>query len=267
MASLLETENNSKVHDHETREEEEEEIFCYALQLGSSSAKCMSLQCTIELGVFNIIGRAGPGAKLSPSDITAQMPTNNPEAPTMVDSILRVLACHSVLNCSVVAADDNMMALCKGYTVFLQCPNLCHKQRCLGVTRQNVTSTYPPVKGINFDLPHVIKHAPSCPSWPWMGTIFFVEYYLGRVVLSNGWIWRVGNGHNSRVYRDPWLGGIGSRYMFFRQGFLNAEATVSELITDSGGWASERVQNSFSQYEAFIILKTPVGGLGVHDRL
>lgn len=105
-------------------------------------------------------------------------------------------------------------------------------------------------------------------SWPWMGTIFFVEeYYLGRVVLSNGWIWRVGNGHNIRVYRDPWLGGIGSRYMFFRQGFLNAEATVSELITYSGGWASERVQNAFSQYEAFIILKTPVGGLGVHDRL
>ncbi|KAH7510835.1 hypothetical protein FEM48_ZijujUnG0080300 [Ziziphus jujuba var. spinosa] len=128
---------------------------------------CMSLQCTIELGVFNIIGKAGPGAKLSPSDITAQMPTNNPEAPTMVDSILRVLACHSVLNCSVIAADDNIMALCKGYTVFLQCPNLCHKQRCLGVTRQNVTSTYPQIKSINFDLPHVSKHAPSCPRLAW----------------------------------------------------------------------------------------------------
>ena len=33
----------------------------------------------------------------------------------------------------------------------------------LGQTISLITSTYPHVKGINFDLPHVIEHAPSYP--------------------------------------------------------------------------------------------------------
>ncbi|KAH7519391.1 hypothetical protein FEM48_Zijuj08G0031200 [Ziziphus jujuba var. spinosa] len=104
MASSLDIENNRRDHDHDTREEEES--FSYALQLVGSSALPTSLQCAIELGVFDIIGKAGEGAKLSPAEIAAQLGTNNPNAPTMLDSILRLLACHSVLNCSVVA-DDN----------------------------------------------------------------------------------------------------------------------------------------------------------------
>ncbi|KAH7510834.1 hypothetical protein FEM48_ZijujUnG0080200 [Ziziphus jujuba var. spinosa] len=105
MASSLEIENNLRDHDHDTREEEE--IFSYALQLVGSSALPMSLLCAIELGVFDIIGKAGEKAKLSPTEIAAQLGTNNPDAPTMLDSILRLLACHSVLNCSVVADDNN----------------------------------------------------------------------------------------------------------------------------------------------------------------
>ena len=33
----------------------------------------------------------------------------------------------------------------------------------LGVTLSIITSKYPHIKAINFDLPHVIKHAPPYP--------------------------------------------------------------------------------------------------------
>ena len=33
----------------------------------------------------------------------------------------------------------------------------------LGVTLSLITSKYPHIQGINFDLPHVVKHAPSYP--------------------------------------------------------------------------------------------------------
>lgn len=33
----------------------------------------------------------------------------------------------------------------------------------LGVTLHLITSTYPHIKAINFDLPHVIKHSPPYP--------------------------------------------------------------------------------------------------------
>ena len=83
--------------------QEEEESFPYAMQLVISCALPMALQSTIELGVFDILAKAGPGAKLSPSQIVAQMPTKNPEATVMLDRILRMLASHSVLGCSVVS--------------------------------------------------------------------------------------------------------------------------------------------------------------------
>ena len=34
----------------------------------------------------------------------------------------------------------------------------------LGVTLELITSKYPHIKGINYDLPHVIEHAPPYPS-------------------------------------------------------------------------------------------------------
>lgn len=33
----------------------------------------------------------------------------------------------------------------------------------LGVTLRIITSKYPSIKGINFDQPHVIRHAPAYP--------------------------------------------------------------------------------------------------------
>ncbi|KAB2597917.1 caffeic acid 3-O-methyltransferase 1-like [Pyrus ussuriensis x Pyrus communis] len=88
---------------------EEEENFCYAMQLVFSSVLSMSMQSAIELGVFDIIAKASPGAKLSSSEIAAHIGrgTRNSEAPMMLDRILRLLASHSILSCSAAAIEED----------------------------------------------------------------------------------------------------------------------------------------------------------------
>ena len=44
--------------------EERDESFAYANQLVTGSVLPMTMQAAIELGVFKIIAKAGPGAKL-----------------------------------------------------------------------------------------------------------------------------------------------------------------------------------------------------------
>lgn len=81
---------------------EKEESLNYAIQLANSVVLPMTLYATIELGVFDILAKAGPDAKLSASEIAAQMPTQNKDAPMMLDRMLRLLASYSVVGCSVV---------------------------------------------------------------------------------------------------------------------------------------------------------------------
>lgn len=87
-------------------DQKEENTFPYAVQVANSLVLPMAMQSAVELGVFEILAKAGPGAKLSPSQIVEKMPTKNPEAPMMLDRILRMLATHSLLACSVVADDS-----------------------------------------------------------------------------------------------------------------------------------------------------------------
>lgn len=51
--------------------------------------------------MLEIIAKAGPGALLSPSEIATRLQTNNPEAPLVLDRILRLLASYSILTCSL----------------------------------------------------------------------------------------------------------------------------------------------------------------------
>lgn len=81
---------------------EEDHHLQYAMQLSSASVLPLVLKAAIELGVFEIIEKAGPDALLSASDIVAQFPTqNNPEAHILLDRSLCLLASHSILTCSV----------------------------------------------------------------------------------------------------------------------------------------------------------------------
>lgn len=81
---------------------EEEQRFSYAMQLVTSASLPMVLLSAIRLDVFEVIAKAGPDAQLSPSQIAARISSKNPDAPSMLDRMLRLLASYSVLTCSVV---------------------------------------------------------------------------------------------------------------------------------------------------------------------
>ncbi|KAM0972234.1 hypothetical protein ACFX13_020310 [Malus domestica] len=256
---------------------EEEENFGCAMQLVFSSVLSMSMQSAIELGVFDIIVKAGPGANLSSSEIAAHIGsgTRNSEAPMMLDRILRLLASYSILSCSVVANEDGsdsqrlyslgpvsnyfvtnedgvsfgpMMALMqdkvvldswsqlkdavveggipfnrvygKGcfeylgldprfnqvfntamfnhttivtnkilhlYKGFEKITQLVDVGGGLGVTISLITSKHPHIKGINYDLPHVIKHAASYPGVEHVGGDMFASVPSGDAILLK-WI-------------------------------------------------------------------------------
>ncbi|CAI9086993.1 OLC1v1020943C2 [Oldenlandia corymbosa var. corymbosa] len=101
------TGNDSNKYNQAGGEEEEEQEAClYAMQLASASVLPMVLKSAIELDLLELIAKSGPGAYVSPSELAAQLPvTNNPEAPVMLDRILRVLASYSVLNCKLREAE------------------------------------------------------------------------------------------------------------------------------------------------------------------
>lgn len=231
--------------------EEEEQWFSYATQLVMATAMPMVLNTAVKLDVLEIIAKAGPGGRLSPSEIASQMPTSNPDAPDLLDRMLRLLAGYSVLTCSVVDGNagahherryglapaakyfikrphgaslrqlfvylqDKVLldswyqlegAVLEGGTAFkrahgseiftyiekdprfseafnkamsshtkvvlekaLECykgfenlKTLVDVGGAFGQAIHMITSKYPNIKGINFDLPHIIELAPSYP--------------------------------------------------------------------------------------------------------
>ncbi|KAL4336022.1 hypothetical protein GQ457_07G036520 [Hibiscus cannabinus] len=97
----------SSAKKNDKKREHEEESFSYAAQIVNSCVLPMSMHAAIQLDIFEIMAKAGPDAKLSPKDIAAQLATTNPEAPSMLDRILRLLASHSIVGCSMADANDD----------------------------------------------------------------------------------------------------------------------------------------------------------------
>nr|WEG19587.1 caffeic acid O-methyltransferase [Picea asperata] len=83
-----------------------EDEWLLGMELGNFSCLPMGMKAAIELDVLQIIANAGNGVQLSPRRIVAHIPTTNPDAAITLDRILRVLASHSVLSCSVTT-DEN----------------------------------------------------------------------------------------------------------------------------------------------------------------
>ena len=83
---------------------EEDSLSQYAMQLATASVLPMVLKAAVELGVLEILDRAGPGALLSTSQIASQLPTHsNQDKSLLLDCMLKLLASHSVLTCSIAA--------------------------------------------------------------------------------------------------------------------------------------------------------------------
>ncbi|KAF2322315.1 hypothetical protein GH714_011106 [Hevea brasiliensis] len=71
---------------------------------GSADVFSHALAACPQLDLFDIIAQARPAAHL-----TAKLPTRNPDAPSMIDRMLRILPCYSLLTCSLQTLDDNLI--------------------------------------------------------------------------------------------------------------------------------------------------------------
>jgi hypothetical protein len=86
---------------------EDDDAFLYAMLLSTSHIFPMALNAAIELNVFDIIAsRANGDGYMSPSEIASQLPTKNPDAPSLLDRMLRLLASHSLLTSSIRTCED-----------------------------------------------------------------------------------------------------------------------------------------------------------------
>lgn len=79
-----------------------------AMQLATASILPMALKTAVELDHLEIIAKAGSRAYVTPTEL-ASMLSSNPDAPPMLDRILRVLACHSVLKCKHTEVENGQV--------------------------------------------------------------------------------------------------------------------------------------------------------------
>ncbi|GLJ55109.1 hypothetical protein SUGI_1182840 [Cryptomeria japonica] len=79
-----------------------EEEWLVAMELGFFTYLPVAINDVIELVALQIMANAGDGLQVSPAHIVSQIPNvTNPDASITLDMILRVLASHSLLSCSV----------------------------------------------------------------------------------------------------------------------------------------------------------------------
>ncbi|XP_010048410.2 caffeic acid 3-O-methyltransferase [Eucalyptus grandis] len=246
----------------------------FAMQLVTASVLPRVLKTTIELDLLEIMARAGPGAYLTPAEVASQLPTQNPDAPVMLDRIFQLLASYSVLTCTlrdlpegkverlyglapvckflmknedgISIAPLNLMNHSKlaveswnclkdaildggipfnkahGMTAFdylgtdprlnktfnrlmsdlstitmkkiLETYNGFEGLKTVvdvgggtGVVLNMIITKYPSIKGINFDLPHVIENAPSYHGVDHVGGDMFVSVPKGNAIIIK-WI-------------------------------------------------------------------------------
>ncbi|MBA0870532.1 hypothetical protein Goshw_013748, partial [Gossypium schwendimanii] len=205
-----------------------------------------------QLGVFDILAKAGPHAKLSSNHIASEIGTKNPDAASLLDRMLKLLACYDLVTGAMkkiqvdvwyVELLSNLILLFllsklfdqtvfNGYDLYrsrlkdlvLEGGNLFEKVHGMpfyqfkslnpeydksfdtaminlskisvkkilekyhgfqgittlvdvgggyGVTLNIIISKYPTIKGINYDLPHVVQQASSFPGIEHVGGDMF----------------------------------------------------------------------------------------------
>ncbi|KAJ1383880.1 Winged helix-like DNA-binding domain superfamily [Sesbania bispinosa] len=268
-------EGENQVNDAKNKKVSDEEAFLFAMELAGASAVPMVLKSALELGVIETIAKAGPGAYLSPSHIASQIPSiKNPEAPAMLDRLLRLLASYNILTYSLITHSHGdaerhyglspyakyfvnnqdgfsmissflmqhdkvlkdmwyhltdsveegglpfnnaygmtafefhgtnprfnklfnkgmsdcssiiMNKVLETYKGFEGLGSVVDVGGGTGTIINMIVSKYPSIKGINFDLPHVIKEAPSYPGVEHVGGDMFVSIPKGDAIFMK-WI-------------------------------------------------------------------------------
>ncbi|XP_043719659.1 caffeic acid 3-O-methyltransferase-like [Telopea speciosissima] len=266
-----------------TMEEEEESL---AMQMVSASVLPMVLKAAVELHVFDVIAEAGPGASLSPLDIASRLLTQNPDAPSLLDRMLRLLVSHSLLTCTVLSHDHRVYSLAPASKLFVKnkdgaslAPLLhliqddalikswyylkdsileggeplfykAHGENVVDYLGKNpklgevfrssmfefndllmkkvldtykgfeglqvlvdvgggtgqilsmIVSKYPSIKGINFDMPHIIERAPPCSGVEHVGGDMFTSIPKGDAIFMKSIIHGWGDEHCLKLLKN-----------------------------------------------------------------
>ena len=66
----------------------------------------------------------------------------------------------------------------------------------------------------------------------------------GLELLKKGIVWRVGDGHNIRIWRDRWLPAEPSRQPITQQGTCRLRR-VAELLDEAGNWRMDLLRRNF----------------------
>ncbi|XP_031497291.1 caffeic acid 3-O-methyltransferase 1-like [Nymphaea colorata] len=269
----------------------EEEACEFAMQLVSSSILPMTLKAAIELELLEIMAKAGEGAQLTPAEIAAQLPTTNPDAPLMLDRMLRLLAGHSVLTASTYTDDHGkvrrryglapvckflvrnqdgvstaalalmnqdkvlmeswyylkdavleggipfnraygmtafnyhgtdprfnrvfnqgmsnhstltMKKILETYTGFQGLHSLVDVGGGIGAILSLIVAKYPHIKGINFDLPHVIDDAPQFPGVEHVGGDMFAGVPIAEAIFMKWILHDWGDEYCVKLLKNCW---------------------------------------------------------------
>nr|URS65355.1 methyltransferase [Hypericum perforatum subsp. chinense] len=86
---------------------EEDKCVKLALKIAHDAILPMVVKSALELKIIDIISKStADGSYITSLEIASQMPTRNPEAPVMLDRMLRLLAANDVLKCRAAATED-----------------------------------------------------------------------------------------------------------------------------------------------------------------
>ncbi|KAG7600275.1 Plant methyltransferase dimerization [Arabidopsis suecica] len=254
----------------------EEEDMLLAIQLGSLNVVPYVVKTARELDLFEIMAKARPlGSYLSPLDLASMAAPKNPDAPMMIDRLLRFLVAYSVCTCKLVKDEEGresrgyglgkvgkklvkdedglsiapfvllrstiakggvwsylteaiqeggasayerangalayeymkenantkerfneamtshtsvvMKKILENYNGFESLSDLVDVGGSLGSNLTQILSKYPHIKGVNFDLPHIVKDAPQIHGVEHIGGDMFDEIPRGEAIFMK-WI-------------------------------------------------------------------------------
>ncbi|XP_043713777.1 caffeic acid 3-O-methyltransferase-like [Telopea speciosissima] len=316
------------------QQEYDQEACLFAMQLASSAVLPMVLRSVIELGILEIIGKAGSKDEISSSEIVSKLPTKNPDASVMVDRMLRLLASYNVVTCSLRTHNDGLVerlyglapvckflleneelgsldmlllmhqdkvtmegwfhmkdAILEGgvpfnrafgmtsfdyegvdsgnnilfnkamkgqttitmnkllqtYKGFESLNSLVDVGGGFGIALKMITSKYPSIKGINFDLPYVVAEAPSYPGVEHVGGSMFESVPKGDAIFMKSILHDWSDEHCLKTLKNC--------YKALPNGgkVINVEAILSEAAE------SNRVARAGYQIDNMMMMINPGG--------
>ncbi|KAG6650161.1 hypothetical protein CIPAW_06G023000 [Carya illinoinensis] len=86
-------------------------------------------------------------------------------------------------------------------------------------------------------------------------------------LLREGLVWRVGNGHDIRIWGDKWIPRLSSFSIQSPVKGMDAAARVKDLIEEGGGiWKEDLVKSIFNEEDACLICSLPTSRTSLPDK-